>query len=263
MRGQEAVTAEARYRLSLRRRRCLREMKCWMHILDDPDGLSARARDLLSRAGWREPPLGPRLATDFLQVRGQAGRPVPASVMLAIRREGFEHRYGGLRYQVRNNYAFDGENHQVTHAWHYDLGHYVHEDPACGWYFDWFGEHVSSPVRFLVHTNGRAGVDDGGGKFLEIAPSIPALIDMVAAWDRTTLKVDGYALAQRISGLTSIPEASGPTTRWRVSGTVAVQEFRHWSSQDPTRRWRAFIWTRGTDGRHQVEHATQALQAGR
>jgi hypothetical protein len=246
-------------------------MKCWMHILDDPDGLSARARDLLSRTGWREPPPGPRLATDFLQVRGHADRPVPAPAMLAIRREGFEHRYGGLRYQVRNNFTFDGENHQVTHAWHYDLGQYVHEDPARGWYFDWFGEHVSSPVRFLAHTDGRAGVDDGGGKFLEIAPSIPALIeshaltDMVAAWDRTPLKlkIDGYALAQRISGLTSIPEASGPTVRWRASDTVAVQEFRQWSSQEPTRRWRAFIWTRGTDGRHQVEHSAQALQVDR
>lgn len=244
-------------------------MKCWMHILDDPDGLSARARDLLSRTGWREPPPGPRLATDFLQVRNHAGCLVPAPAMLAIRREGFEQRYGGLRYQVRNNYAFNGENHQVTYAWHYDLGRHIREDPGRGWYFDWFGEHVSSPVRFLAHTDGRVGVDDGGGKFLEIVPSLPALIeshaltDMVAAWDRTplSLQVDGYALAQQIDGLTIVPEASGPTGRWRVSDTIAIREFRHWSSREPTRRWRAFIWTQGADSRQQVEHAARAIQA--
>jgi hypothetical protein len=30
------------------------------------------------------------------------------------------------------------------------------------WYFSWIGEHLSSPVRFLVHTDGRVGVSDGG-----------------------------------------------------------------------------------------------------
>ena len=27
----------------------------------------------------------------------------------------------------------------MTHAWHYDLGQYVREDPGRGWYFDWLG----------------------------------------------------------------------------------------------------------------------------
>jgi hypothetical protein len=244
-------------------------MKYGMHILDDLDGLSARARDLLNRTGWREPPPDSRLATEFLQVRDCSGRLVPAPAVLAIRREGFEQRYGGLRYQVRNSYAYEGERHEVTFGWRYDLEQDAWADSARGWYFSWFGEHAATPVRWLVHTDGRAGVDDGGGKFLEIAPSVPALIeshaltDMVAAWDRTPLKVDGFALAQQIGGLTDIPEASGPTTRWRVSDTVAVQEFRHWSSQEPIRRWRAFIWTRGADGRRQVEQAAQATRAER
>jgi hypothetical protein len=257
---------KAGYRGVLLRRPRPREMKYRMHILDDLDGLSARARDLLSRTGRREPLPDSRLATEFLQVRDRSGRLVPAPAMLAIRREGFEQRYGGLRYQVRDSYTHEGERHEVSFSWRYDLEQDVWADSARGWYFSWFGEHAATPVRWLVHTDGRAGVDDGGGKFLEIAPSIPALIeshaltDMVAAWDRTPLKlkVDGFALARQVDGLTDIPEASGPTIRWRVSDTIAVQEFRNWSSQEPTRRWRAFIWTRGADGQRQIEQATSS-----
>jgi hypothetical protein len=169
--------------------------------------------------------------------------------MLAIRREGFEQRYSSLRYQVRNSYTYEGERHDSAFGRRYNLEQNVWADSVRGGYFSWSGEHAATPVRWLVQTDGRAGVDDGGGNFLEIARSVPALIeshaltDMVAAWDRTPLTVDGFDLAQQIGGLTDISEASGPTARWRVSDTVAVQEFRHWSSQEPTHRWRAFIWT--------------------
>jgi hypothetical protein len=238
-------------------------MKCRMHILDDLDGLSTRASSLIGRTGWREPPQEPRLATEFLQVRDHSGRLAAAPVMLAIRREGFEQRYGGLRYQVRSSFTVKSERHEVVRSWQYDLGQNMWADSARGWYFDWFGERVSTPVRYLVHTDGRVGVDDGGGEFLEIAPSVLALIeshaltDMVSAWDRCTLKVDSFALAQGINGLTDIPEASGRTVRWRVSDTVAVREFLHWSSQEP-RYLRAFIWTRNAAGRRQIEQAAQA-----
>jgi hypothetical protein len=80
---------------------------------------------------------------------------------------------------------------------------------------------------------------------------------MLSALDRSTLKVDGFALAQKVNGLISIPEASGRTIRWRISDTVAVKEFQHWSSQNP-RHWRAFIWTRNAVGRRQIEQAAQA-----
>ncbi|MFQ3560181.1 hypothetical protein QZN11_25740 [Streptomyces gramineus] len=235
-----------------------------MHILDDPTGLSARAIGLLERTGRRDSPQAPRLSTEFLRLRDHLGQLTPAPMTLVIHREGFEQRYGGLRYQVRSSYTVHGERHDRLRDWHYDLGQDVWADRAHGWYFDWFGERVSSPVRYLVHTDGRVGVTDGGGTFLEIAPSLPALIeshaltDMVSTWDRATAEVDSRAPAEQLDGLTNVPEASGRTIRWRLSDNVAVQEFRNWSSEEP-RRWRAFIWSRGQAGRRQVEEA--AVQA--
>lgn len=187
-------------------------------------------------------------------------------MMLVIRREGSEQRYGGLRYQVRSSYTVQGERHDVLPDWHYDLGQGLWSGSAHGWYFDWLGERVSSPARYLVHTDGRVGVDDGGGTFLEIAPSLPALIeshaltDTVSTWDRVTAEVDGFALAEQLDGLTDVPEASGCTIRWRLSDNVAVEEFRNWSSEEP-RRWRAFIWSRGHAGRRQVEDAAALAAA--
>ena len=32
---------------------------------------------------------------------------------------------------------------------------------------------------------------------------------------------------ERINGLTDIPEASGQTIRWRISDTIAVEEFQY------------------------------------
>ncbi|MBW8792640.1 MAG: hypothetical protein JF597_03315 [Streptomyces sp.] len=237
-----------------------------MHILEDPTGLSARAMSLLERTGRREPPQEPRLSTEFLPIRDRFGQLTPTPMMLVIRREGSEQRYGGLRYQVRSSYTVQGERHDVLPDWHYDLGQGLWSGSAHGWYFDWLGERVSSPARYLVHTDGRVGVDDGGGTFLEIAPSLPALIeshaltDTVSTWDRVTAEVDGFALAEQLDGLTDVPEASGCTIRWRLSDNVAVEEFRNWSSEEP-RRWRAFIWSRGHAGRRQVEDAAALAAA--
>ncbi|MEU1288906.1 hypothetical protein [Kitasatospora sp. NPDC005856] len=242
-------------------------MKHRMHILDDPAGLSPRARNLLERTGRRERPYKPRLSTDFLCVRDSSGRSVPAPMPLVIRREGFDQRYGGLRYQVRNDCTLENERLVLLRDWQYDLRERMWTDPARGWYFDWFGEHVSSPVCYLVHTDGRVGVDDGGGTtFLEVAPSVPALIeshalmDEIATWDRAVAQVDSYALAQQLDGLTDVPEASGRTVRWRLSDNVVVQEFREWSSEGPRRR-RAFIWSRGEAGRRRVDDATARAAA--
>lgn len=237
-----------------------------MHILDDLTGLSSRAQSLLERTGRRDDPQEPRLSTEFLRIRDCFGQLIPTPMMLVIRREGFEQGYGGLRYQVRSSYTVEGERREVLRDWHYDLGQNMWTGASDGWYFDWFGERVSSPVRYLVHTDGRVGVDDGGGTFLEIAPSIPALIeshaltDMVSTWDRTTAEVDSFALAEQLDGLTDIPEASGSTIRWLLSDNVAVEEFRTWSSDAP-RRWRAFIWSRGESGRRQVEEAAARVAA--
>ncbi|MET9877036.1 hypothetical protein ABZZ36_20755 [Actinacidiphila glaucinigra] len=231
-----------------------------MHILDDPTGLSTRARNLLERTGWRDHQREPRLTTEFLRIRDRVGQLIPTPMMLVIRREGFDQRYGGLRYQVRSSYTIQGERHDMLREWHYDLGQRMATGSTHGWYFDWFGERVSSPVRYLVHTDGRVGVDDGGGTFLEIAPSLPALIeshaltDTVSTWDRITAEVDSSALADQLAGLTDVPEASGPTIRWRLSDNVAVKEFRNWSSETP-RRWCASIWSRSRTGRCQIEEA--------
>ncbi|MFB8200392.1 hypothetical protein [Kitasatospora purpeofusca] len=237
-----------------------------MHILDDLTGLSSRAKSLLERTGRRDDPQEPRLSTEFLRIRDRYGRLIPTPMMLVIRREGFAQKYGGLRYQVRSSCTVEGERREVSRDWHYDLGQSMWTSAADGWHFDWFGERVSSPMRYLVHTDGRVGADDGGGALLEIAPSVPALIeshaltDTLSTWDRTAADVDSFALAEQLDGLTDIPEASGSTVRWRLSDNVAVEEFRNWSSDAP-RRWRAFIWSRGESGRRQVEEAAARVAA--
>ncbi|MFC1411990.1 hypothetical protein ACEZCY_22285 [Streptacidiphilus sp. N1-12] len=239
-----------------------------MHILDDPTGLSTRARSLLERTGRRDHRQDPGLPTEFLRVRNRDGRLVPAPMTLVIRREGFQQRYGGLRYGVRSGPTDRAERHDGLRDWHYDLDGTMWADPAGGWYFGWSGERVSSPVRYLVHTDGRVGVEDGSGTFLDIAPSVPALmeshalVDTVSDWDRSTVQVDGFALAEQLGNLTDVPEASGPTVRWRLSECVAVQEFRSWTGAGP-RPWRAFVWSRGDAGRRQVEAAAVRAVAAR
>jgi hypothetical protein len=232
-----------------------------MHILDDPTGLSARAQNLLERTGWREQPQDPRISTDHLQTRDRGGQLIPSPMLLRIRREGFDLRYAGLRYRVRDSHTLRGERHESVRDWDYDLGRYLWADPTGGGYFDWIGERISTPVRYLIHTDGRVGVEDGNTVFLEIAPSIHALIeshaliDMLSTWDRGPSGRDTLHVARSLHGLQDIPEASGPTVRWKLSDNVAVQEFQNWSSTQP-RQWRAFIWCHGKAGQLQVQEAT-------
>lgn len=42
---------------------------------------------------------------------------------------------------------------------------------------------MSSPIRHVVHTDGRVGIEDGSGDFVEIAPSLPVLIESHALAD--------------------------------------------------------------------------------
>lgn len=101
-----------------------------MHILDDLAGLSSRAQDLLQRTGCRERPKLPRIPTDFLYVRDRAGRSVPAPLSLVVRREGFQQRYGGLRYNVRSTFTMRGERHDRITQWRYDLAGVPESRPA-------------------------------------------------------------------------------------------------------------------------------------
>jgi hypothetical protein len=117
--------------------------------------------------------------------------------------------------------------------------------------------------RFLLHTGGRVGVSDGG-PFLEIASSVPQLIeshavmDSVSSWDPLPGSLEPWAgsrsgteLLDRIEGLAPVPEASGRFDRWALSDAVAVREFWNWTSQRPRQRM-AMIWTLGEAGRDQV-----------
>jgi hypothetical protein len=71
-----------------------------VHILDDPRGLSDRARELLARTAWREPHPEPRIPTDFLTVTDRSGRQISAPMPLVIRREGFLARFDGLQIRA-------------------------------------------------------------------------------------------------------------------------------------------------------------------
>ncbi|MEZ0114911.1 hypothetical protein ABH920_008946 [Catenulispora sp. EB89] len=236
-----------------------------MHLLDDLDGLSSRAQTLLRRTGWRVPP-EPDLQTQIEHVRLIGDEFVTAPPMLIIRREGFALRYGGLRYTVRRFLVLDGQRHEMAREWNYDLGGYAWADKPGDWYFDWFGERVSSPIRHLVHTDGRVGAEDGSSDFLEIAPSLPtlieshALMDELAQWDLCLWNVDIDQLGDVGAELVDVPEASGPTVRWRISPTLAVQEFQSWTHQQP-RPWRAVAWTRGGRANRLLE--AQASASGR
>ena len=233
-----------------------------MHLLDDLDGLSSRAQTLLQRTGWRESP-APDLETRITRVQLVGDGLVAAPPMLAIRREGFALRYGGLRYTVRRFHVLDGRRRETAREWNYDLGAYVWADRAGGWYFNWLGERVSSPVGHLVHTDGRAGVEDGSNDFLKIAASLPALIeshaltDELAQWDLCLWNVDIDQLGDAVVELVDVPEASGPTVRWRISPTLAVQEFQSWTHRQP-RPWRAVAWTRGAVANRMLEAQMKA-----
>ncbi|MFC7331087.1 hypothetical protein [Marinactinospora rubrisoli] len=236
-----------------------------MHVLDDLAGFSDRARELLTRSAWRDPAAPGPVPTDLLRVPARHGRTVPAPTELVVRREAFRARYHGLRYEVRRSALAGRTRHDLVRRWEFDLDDGIWADRR-GWYFSWTGERVSSPVRSLVHTDGRVGVSDGG-PFAEVAPSVAhmieghALMDAVSSWDPWPGALEawaptaaGVALADRVEGLGVVPEASGRHDRWLWSDHVAVHEFRSWSSLRP--RVRAVqMWTRGDEGRRRVEAA--------
>lgn len=240
-----------------------------MHVLDDLAGFSGRAVDLLTRTGRREPCAAVRAQTDFLQVLDRSGRVIPAPMELVIRREAFHARYGGLRYDVRRSALIGHQRYDVVRRWDFDLEDGIWADGR-GWYFSWVGERVSTPVRFVVHTDGRAGASNGG-PFIEVAPSVAHLIeshavmDMVSSWDPWPGSLEAWAsgdagvmLANRIEGLTVVAEASGRYDRWLLSDHVAVRSFWSWTSQQP-RAHAVQIWTRGDEGRKQAKAASRDL----
>ncbi|MGW2050956.1 hypothetical protein ACWCPF_38205 [Streptomyces sp. NPDC001858] len=241
-----------------------------MHILDNPSELSERAQDLLRRTGRRENPVRFEVPIEMWRVHDRAGHLVPAPMNLIIRCEGFEHRFGGLRYKVRSSWTLDGERYETAYSWEYE--HFgtrtrAWQDPARGgWYFEWRGERVSKPCRDLIHTDGSVGTDvNGSSPYLPVAPSITHLIESHALTDAVSVwrpwPAGGSAAAsaaETLDGLVQVTEASWESSRWRLSESVAVFDNESWDRENPSRRVR--IWSRDEVGHRQVQ---EAFESGR
>ena len=79
-----------------------------------------------------------------------------------------------------------------------------------------------------------------------------ALTDELAHWDLCRWNIDIDQLGDAVAELVDVPEASEPTVRWRISSTLAIQEFQSWTHERP-RPWRAVAWTRGTAANRLLE----------
>ncbi|MEV6964400.1 hypothetical protein AB0M47_04725 [Hamadaea sp. NPDC051192] len=230
-------------------------MEVRVHVLDDLDGLSPRAQAFLDRGGRRAPDPKPRLPTDYVRLPDRSGRLIFAPTELIVRREGFANRFGGLRYAVRRSAVLNGQRVDTVRCWEFDLSDWICREPD-GWSFGWTGERVSSPVRYLVHTDGRFGVTLGGG-FLDVSPSLYHMIEAHALMDELA---DWYPLAEsalepwaasqdtepdtdQTLALEPVPEASGPCDRWLRSDTLTVRVFDRWTDGRP-RPTGVMAWTR-------------------
>jgi hypothetical protein len=88
---------------------------------------------------------------------------------LVVRRESFAMRFGGLRYTTKPAARLGNERYAAERVWSFDLDDLAWSDGRGG-HFGWTGEHVSSPVRHVIHADGRAGVRVTH-RFLEISSS--------------------------------------------------------------------------------------------
>ncbi len=240
-----------------------------MHILEEPSELSARAQEFLRRTGRREVPVRFGAPIELWLVRDRLGKPVPAPIDLIIRCEGFQQKYGGLRYDVRRNLVVSGQRYERSYQWEYNhcgLNTRARQDRRRGgWYFEWAGENVSKPCRDLIHTDGSVGTDvDGGSPYLPLAPSIPhlieshALIDAVATWRPWPVDALAATAVELLDHLVEVPEASWRSSRWRLSETVAVLDFDGWDRENPQRRTR--IWSREDAGHRELQAALDRLR---
>jgi hypothetical protein len=194
------------------------------------------------------------MLSELLSTRDRRGQLVSPSWQLVIRREGFATRLEGLTYQVRRSAIIGTIRYDVSRRWSFGLGERLWADPRGG-YCDWFGEHVSSPIQWLLHADGRIGGSDGG-PFLPMHRSVDemieshAVMDSVADWTPAPIGSTVIDLG-RIPGMGEVPEASGPWSRWLLSDCVAVREFRGVSSATPRSRGR-WVWALGEEGLRRV-----------
>lgn len=220
-----------------------------MHILDDPSDLTDRAQAFLARVGERTEVQ--HQPTEFMLVPDRHGNTIPAPFELVIRREGFAQKFGGLRYPVRQSVLFPDGLDVRELFWEFTLFDFVRQDHR-GWYFDWSGEHVASPVHYLQHTDGRFGVTDSG-TFIPVHPTMlsliehHALLDKHAEWEPVSLPADAEVDGLR-AALPVLPEASGPWARWHADEDTALHENLLWTSTQP-RTWRRRVWVRTPEAR--------------
>lgn len=226
-----------------------------MHVLDDLGGVTPRARAFLRRA-WVDPATTGRLSTDFKMVVDRTGRLVAAPLELVVRREAFAARFGGLRYHVRRSVRVGDLRLDSARLWRFDLDEILRAERG-GWSFGWYGEHVSSPVSHLVHTDGRVGVR-AAWPFLEVWSSWQhmiedhALVDEVADWepvaaasleDWTPVNAMSEQIRNLLTVLPPVAEASGPRVRWWRSEDIAVRRSHGWTDAQP-RPIGIMIWSR-------------------
>lgn len=227
-----------------------------MHILDDPSELSVRACAFLRREAERAAVT--YLPSECLPVPDRQGKYVSVPFELALRREGFARKFGGLRYQVRRVVLLPDGPHLDQRWWIYDLDGYTQQYRR-GWSFGWHGEHVSAPVRYLQHTDGRFGVTDSG-EFIPVFPTMAhlieshALMDACAEWEPQR---GGVIDTDRLcDDLPLIIEASGPWASWHMNAHCAVRRSLSWTSEGP-RTLGHWIWTASPEGRRLVASVTR------
>jgi hypothetical protein len=218
-----------------------------MHVLDDPHGLSSRARTFLHRAGVRS-------AEEAIPADERLSAVAPGELL--ARREWFAERFSGLRYDVRRRVRIGDRYQEIVRCWRFDLLDDIQEDQT-GWTFGWSGQIVSSPVSYRVHADGRFGVS-AQGSFLEVSPSIDhlieghALLDGLFGWEPVSpASLPGWVpgdvsnthLQSLLDVLPPVPEASGWGDRWWRSDELAIRLFREWTATVP-RPTGVMIWCR-------------------
>ncbi|MEV4418319.1 hypothetical protein [Catellatospora sp. NPDC049609] len=232
------------------------------HVLDDPAGLSVRARRFLETRSRRNPATVVEPPDRYYECWNADDEPDPGPDGGLARLQEFAARYGGM--------WFPGERPAPG-------GYEFHDTVESGWQQtdagDWEAEvglvEQAWPV-LLSWSTGRIGVIHAENW---VATSVDNLIESSAlgneisdddSW-REAVPVDGGSW--HLSGITSdrfadhvpeVPEASSLWNRWYMDEHVAVHGWR--ATYDPARFEVVLAWYRDPLGRHRLESLTGPLR---